>query len=177
MPLGLRIGAPVVVLVVLLAAWQFVASPGAVPTALLPGPGRVLARLVAEEAAEEVVERGAIGLVTHDASLVAQYGGALEAHWVCAESIKGTGAAGAEQVRPGQRCATMSGWTRTTTPHPPPRTPIPPPPSAALLTVAPDRAPTRSTLAPTGPGWQAAAGRSPCGRGSPPLGRPSPSWS
>ena len=48
MPLGLRIGAPVVVLVVLLAAWQFVASSGAVPTALLPGPGRVLARLVAD---------------------------------------------------------------------------------------------------------------------------------
>ena len=40
MPLGLRIGAPVVVLVVLLAAWQFVASSGAVPTALLPPPGR-----------------------------------------------------------------------------------------------------------------------------------------
>ena len=48
MPLGLRIGAPVVVLVVLLAAWQFVASSGTVPTALLPGPGRVLARLVAD---------------------------------------------------------------------------------------------------------------------------------
>lgn len=56
-PLGLRIGAPVVVLVVLLAVWQFVAASGAVPTALLPGPGRVLARLVADLRAGALLHR------------------------------------------------------------------------------------------------------------------------
>jgi len=45
-PLGLRLAAPVVLLVVLLALWQLVVSSGSVPASLLPAPGKVWHRLV-----------------------------------------------------------------------------------------------------------------------------------
>lgn len=47
-PLVVRIGAPAAVLLVLLTAWHLIALSGTVPTALLPAPGRVLTRLVAD---------------------------------------------------------------------------------------------------------------------------------
>lgn len=56
-PLVVRIGAPVLVFCVLLVVWQLVVSSGAVPSALLPAPGQVLARLVSDLRAGFLVQR------------------------------------------------------------------------------------------------------------------------
>lgn len=56
-PLAVRIGAPVILFCALLVAWQLVVSSGAVPTALLPAPGQVLARLASDLRAGFLVQR------------------------------------------------------------------------------------------------------------------------